>query len=568
MKELLQQKFTEAVQKSFPEVQNAPIEVTESTQASFGDYQCNTALKMKKWIQKSPVDIAQEIAAHFDPTIQSLPLTEPLEIAGPGFINIKITSGYLERQLNAILRDERLGIPKPAKPQRILVEFSSPNVAKEMHVGHLRSTIIGDCLARLFEFLGHAVLRVNHIGDWGTQFGMLIAFIKREHPGLITGEERPPLSQLMTWYQASKKRFDIDAEFKKQAQNEVVSLQRHDPDNLKIWEIICTISRIGYQEIYDLLGIHLIERGESFYNAMLPKIVEDFEKKGLVTLSEGAKCVFIEGYAVPLMIQKSDGGYNYDTTDLAALYQRVNEEKADRIIMVVDQGQALHFNLVIRGALRANYFDPMKVQVEHVPFGLVLGTEGKKFRTRSGETEKLIDLLWAGIDKAEEIIKEKNPNLSPAEAKTLARTLGISAVKYADLSNHRASDYQFSYEKMLRFEGNTAPYLLYAYVRCRSIERQATKSLGPIHLGHPQERALALKLLQFVDVLHLVEKELTPHRLTEYLFALAELFSAFFRDCRVLGSDEEESRLALVNLTGRTLQKGLSLLGIPTVEKM
>ena len=438
-----------------------------------------------------------------------------------------------------------------------------------MHVGHLRSTIIGDSLARLFEFLGHDVLRLNHIGDWGTSFGMLIAYIKEEHPHLVTGEENIPLSVLMQWYQASKKRFDAEPEFKKRSQNEVVALQSNDPINLKIWEKICEISRIGYQEIYDLLDIHLNERGESFYNPMLKEVVDDLEKKGLVTISDGAKCIFVPAHEIPLMVQKSDGGYNYDTTDMAALLHRVNIEKAEKIIYVVDQGQALHFDLVIQSALLAGYFDPNKVHIEHVPFGLVLGTEGKKFRTRSGETEKeLMDLLLAAIDKAETIIKEKNPELTEQEVKELAHIIGLSSVKYADLSNHRAGDYQFSYDKMLRFEGNTAPYLLYAYVRTQGIARQSAKKAGKIHLTHPQEQLLALKLLQFHDVLKSIERELIPHKLTEYLFDLANSFNAFFRDCRVVGSEEEESRLALVALVGKTLQKGLNILGIKTVDKM
>lgn len=560
MQEILEKKFAEAVRKAFPDAETT-VEVTLSTQPGV-QYQFNSALKMGKALKKNPREVAQTIVQHFDPN----GIVEPLEVAGPGFVNIRISKEFLEKKLSATFADERLGIPKPEHPQRVIVEFSSPNTAKEMHVGHLRSTIIGDSLARLFEFLGHDVLRLNHIGDWGTQFGMLIAFIKAEHSGDLANTHLP---QLMQWYQASKKKFDADPEFKKQAQNEVVALQKHDPVNLKLWEKICSISREGYQEIYDLLDIHLQERGESFYNPMLPKVVEDLEKKGLITVSDGAKCVFIEGYKVPLMVQKSDGGYNYDTTDMAALLQRVNEEKADRIIMVVDQGQALHFNLVLAAAQLAGYYDPRKVHIEHIPFGLVLGAEGKKFRTRSGETEKLIDLLLTAVEKAESVIREKNPELSEKEAHDLAHVIGISAVKYADLSNHRVSDYQFSYDKMLRFEGNTAPYLLYAYVRCRSIERQAEKKASSkITLSHPQEMALALKLLQFIDVLYFVEKELLPHRLSEYLYELSDQFSAFFRDCRVIGSPEEESRLALVSLVGRTLKQGLNLLGIQTVEKM
>ena len=359
-----------------------------------------------------------------------------------------------------------------------------------------------------------------------------------------------------------------------------MALQSGDPSSLKAWKIICGISRQAYQEIYDLLDIKLLERGESFYNPMLPSLVSDLDSKGLIQVSDGAKCIFLEGFQnregqpLPLMIQKSDGGYNYDTTDMAAIRHRIQEEKADRIIIVTDAGQSTHFQMIFAAAEKAGYLDRSHVQVDHVPFGLVLGNDGKKFKTRSGDTEPLIDLLIAAIEQAKEILRARDPQMDPALIEEISRTLGIGAVKYADLSCHRTGDYVFSYERMLRFEGNTAAFLMYAYVRVAGIKRKTQADIEKIKqtcriaLEHPSEIALGLHLLQFGETLELISRELLPNRLTDYLYSLAEKFNAFFRDCRVEGTAQQNPRLLLCEVTARTLHRGLNILGLNTVERM
>jgi arginyl-tRNA synthetase len=547
-------------------------EVVPISNPQFGHYQCNNPLKLAKALKASPRQVAEKIVERFDRDG-----IEKIEIAGPGFINITLSAAFLSCQTTAMIRSPRFGIELPEHPQRIIVEFSSPNVAKELHVGHLRSTIIGDCLARVFEFLGHDVLRLNHIGDWGTQFGMLIAYMQDVAPDVLEGRAEADLPMLMQWYRASKKRFDDEVEFKKRAQLQVVALQGGDPVSLRAWKMICEISRRSYQEIYNLLDVKLVERGESFYNPYLEEMIGDLDKKGLIQISGGAKCIFLEGFetreglALPMIVQKSDGGYNYDTTDLAALRHRVDVEKADRIIIVTDAGQILHFQMLIQAGEKAGYFDPKKVIFNHVPFGVVLGQDGKKFKTRSGETEKLIDLLLEAVSQAKKIMQERLPDLPDEEITALARVLGIDAVKYADLSCNRLKDYVFSYERMLRFEGNTAAFLLYAYVRIQGIKRKVGKQIAfdkEIILKHPTEIALALHLRQFSETLAHVEQELLPNRLTDYLYELAEKFHAFFRDCRVEGVPEEESRLLLCELTARVLSQGLHLLGLKTLDRM
>jgi len=556
-----------------------PAAITQSTQENFGHYQCNSAMKLAKMLRKAPRQVAEEVVQKWQE--QNDPKIEKLEVAGPGFINITLSATFLSKELTLVLADERLGVPPLQEKKRIIVEFSSPNVAKELHVGHLRSTVIGDSLARLFEFLGHDVIRLNHVGNWGTQFGMLIAYLKEHHPDVLseTGAQTN-LSDLMGWYRASKKQFDDDPAFKKRAQMQVVELQKGEPSARAAWEKICAISRLGFQEIYDFLDVKLIERGESFYSPWLPEIVEDFEKKKLVTESDGAKCVFLEGFKgsdgkpLPMILQKSDGGYNYSTTDVAAIRHRVQEEKADRIIVVVDGGQQLHFQMVFAAAIKAGYYDPEKVQIEHVPFGVVLGPDGKKFKTRSGDTEKLIDLLQKAVDHAATLLHERLDEASPREIKELSRILGVDAVKYADLSCHRVKDYLFSYERMLKFEGNTAAFLLYAYVRIEGIKRKVNKDVEafvlttPIELKHPTEITLGLHLRQFGETLEAMDRDLLPNRLTDYLYDLAEKFHAFFRDCRVEGAAEESSRLVLSELTARILKEGLSILGLKTMPRM
>jgi arginyl-tRNA synthetase len=555
--------------------QDAAPEITPSTQPQFGHYQCNNALKLAKELKKNPREVAQKIIDAWKPDSSMI---SKMEIAGPGFINIFLTPEFLSSEINHVLHDARLGVPLPHPKQRLIVEFSSPNIAKELHVGHLRSTIIGDCLARVFEFLGHDVLRLNHIGDWGTQFGMLITYMREHVPEVLEGQKQTDLVSLMQWYRASKKCFDEDPEFKKRSQLQVVKLQGGDEVALASWTMICDISRKAFQEIYQLLDVKITERGESFYNPFLASTVADLEKRGMVTVSDGAKCIYLEGFVgrddtpLPMIIQKSDGGYNYDTTDMAAIRHRIEVEKADRIIIVTDAGQSLHFQMLFKAAEKAGYLDPKKVRVDHVPFGVVLGADGTKFKTRSGETEKLADLLYEAIKKAKVILHERLPELSEKELNHTAEVLGIDAVKYADLSSHRIKDYMFSYERMLRFEGNTAAFLLYAYVRIQSIKRKVGKDIASLKsqivLEHPSEIDLALHLRRFGETLESVAEELLPNRLAEYLYTLAEKFHAFFRDCRVEGSPQEDSRLLLCEAAGRILHQGLQILGLKTLEKM
>lgn len=579
---LIRGKFKSAIVKAFPqlEIQDQVLEVTQSTNEKFGHYQCNSAMKLAKLLQQRPRDAAEAIKACVDLQHDNKSMIAELSIAGPGFINITLDPQFLSGYVQSILVSAHLGVTQQALPQRVVVDFSAPNTAKEMHVGHLRSSIIGDTLARLFEFLGFDVLRLNHIGNWGTAFGMLIVYMKERAPEVLTGNEQTDLTHLVTWYKESKKQFDSDPDFKKRSQLEVVALQSGDKAALKAWEIICDISRKAYQEIYDLLGIKIIERGESYYNSMLGDIVADLQAKGLITISEGAKCIFLEGFQnregdpLPVIVQKSDGGYNYSTTDIAALRHRIEQEHAVRLIYVVDAGQSQHFQMIFKAAEMAGYLNPAKVRADHVPFGLVLGADGKKFRTRSGETERLIDLLEAAINHANAILVERSPEMGKEERKTLAHALGISAVKYADLSCNRTGDYVFSYDRMLRFEGNTAAFLMYAYVRIIGIKRKAAADIDAIiakeriKLEHPSEVALGMELARFADVLELMADDLMPHHLTDYLYSLAEKFNAFFRDCRVEGSPQQNSRLLLCETTARIMKQGFEILGLKTIQRM
>lgn len=581
LKSLLEQRLEPFLPPLLPSADLAaflPLEIIQATRPKFGHYQCNCALKMAAICSENPRAIAEHLVQSWLKTND--PMIDKLEVAGAGFINIFLSTHFLSKELMSVALDPRLGVPPLKKKQRVVVEFSAPNVAKELHVGHLRSTIIGESLARLFEFLGHDVLRLNHIGDFGTQFGMLICYLKEKHPAALLKESEATLSALMQWYRESKKLFDADQSFKKRAQLEVIALQKSDPKTVAAWEKICAISREGFSEIYRLLDVELTERGESFYASLLPKIVADFEAKNLITLSDGAKCVFLEGFVnkegnpLPMILQKSDGGYNYATTDMAALFHRLNQEKADRIVYVVDAGQRLHFQMVFQAAEKAGYYDPKKIDVQHVPFGVVLGPDGKKFKTRSGKTERLIDLLSHAVNRAKELLTERLEDATPKEIDKLAHILGIDAVKYADLSCHRIKDYVFSYDKMLKFEGNTASYLLYSYVRILGIKRKVNKELDllalsePIILNHPSEIALGLCLRQFGEALEAMDRDLLPNRLSDYLHGLAEKFHLFFRDCRVEGSPQESSRLALCALTAQILKQGLSLLGLEVIERM
>ena len=555
--------------------------VVPASNPRFGDYQSNVAMSLGKKLQQKPRAIAEQLVSH----LQINDICEPPEIAGPGFINLTLKPTYLETQLGAMQADSRLGVATAEHPQKVVIDFSSPNIAKEMHVGHLRSTIIGDSIARILEFRGHNVLRLNHVGDWGTQFGMLIAYLKEVYPEALTTADALDLGDLVSLYKKAKVRFDEDETFRESARQEVVRLQAEDEDSLHAWQLLCDQSRREFQVIYNLLDINLNERGESFYNPLLGDVIADLDSQELLEEDAGAKCVFLEGFTnkagdrLPLIVQKSDGGYNYATTDLAALRYRVQEDSADRIIYVTDAGQSNHFAQVFQVAKRAGWL-PENVEVVHVPFGLVQGEDGKKLKTRSGETVRLRDLLDEAIarsrqDLATRLAEEGREETAEFIA-NVAQVVGISAVKYADLSQNRTSNYIFSYDKMLALQGNTAPYLLYAYVRVQGISRKGNidfEKLGKaakVVLTEDTELGLGKHLLQLSEVLQEVEKDLLPNRLCQYLFELSQKFNQFYDQCPVLQAEEPQrtSRLVLAHLTAQTLQLGLSLLGISVLERM
>ncbi len=555
--------------------------IVPASNPKFGDYQSNLSLSLAKQLGDKPRAVAEKLLSH----LKLDHICQQPEIAGPGFINLTILPGYLEKQLSSINQDSRLGVEVSNPPQKIIVDFSSPNIAKEMHVGHLRSTIIGDCIARVLEFKGHDVLRLNHVGDWGTQFGMLTAYLKEAYPEALKTADALDLGDLVTFYKKAKIRFDEDEEFKETARKGVVKLQSGDAETIKAWQLLCDQSRREFQKIYDVLDINLTERGESFYNPLLAGIIEDLDKEKLLELDDGAQCVFLDGFTnkegdrLPLIVKKSDGGYNYATTDLAAIKYRVSEDKADRIIYVTDAGQANHFTQVFQVAKKAGLL-PDNVEVVHVPFGLVLGEDGKKLKTRSGETVKLQDLLDEAVVRArqdlESRLKEEGRKETPEFIEKVATTVGLGAVKYADLSQNRNSNYVFSFDKMLTLQGNTAPYMLYAYARVQSISREGGidfQSLGKdaaILLQDETELNLAKHLLGLSEIIAMVEKDLLPNRLCEYLYELSKKFNRFYENCPVLKSEEpmKTSRLILCDLTARTLKLGLSLLGIPVIPRM
>jgi arginyl-tRNA synthetase len=552
-----------------------------SSNPKFGDYQANMAMGLSKKLGQPPRNIAQSIVDNLDVS----EICEVPQIAGPGFINFTVKPSYLATALQAMQADSRLGVPISDKPQRVIVDFSSPNIAKEMHVGHLRSTILGDCIARVLEFRGHDVLRLNHVGDWGTQFGMLILYLREAYPQALTTADALDLGDLVVLYKKAKQRFDEDPEFQAAARQEVVKLQARDPNTIKAWNLLCDQSRREFQIIYDRLNIQLTERGESFYNPYLAAVVDDLRTTGLLVESDGAQCVFLEGYTnrdgdpLPLIVQKTDGGYNYATTDLAAIRYRIQTDKADRIIYITDAGQGDHFAQVFQVAKLAKW-TPENVEIIHVPFGLVLGEDGKKIKTRSGEAIKLKDLLDEAIER---FSNDLNSRLAAEERQETdefiahsAEIVGLSSVKYADLSQNRTSNYVFSFDKMLALQGNTAPYMMYAYVRVQGISRKGGidfDNLGDnaqIILNEELELTLAKHLLQLGSIVNEVERDLLPNRLCQYLFELSQKFNQFFENCPVLSSEEpvRTSRLILCHLTAKTLKLGLDLLGIPVLERM
>ncbi|WP_274864082.1 arginine--tRNA ligase [Serratia marcescens] len=552
-------------------------QVRPSAKAQFGDYQANGVMSVAKKLGMPPRQLAEKV-------VQLLDLGDvagKVEIAGPGFINIFLNSDWVARQADQVLNAPKLGIA-PVEPQTIVIDYSAPNVAKEMHVGHLRSTIIGDAAARTQEFLGHKVIRANHVGDWGTQFGMLIAYLEK-----MQNENASDmgLSDLEQFYREAKKHYDEDAEFAERARAYVVKLQGGDQYCLKMWRKLVDITMAQNQLTYNRLNVTLTEddvMGESLYNAMLPGIVADLKAKGLAVESEGATVVFLDEYQnkdgdpMGVIIQKKDGGYLYTTTDIACAKYRYETLGANRVLYYIDSRQHQHLMQAWTIVRKAGYV-PESVSLEHHMFGMMLGKDGKPFKTRSGGTVKLSDLLDEAIERAEQLIAGKNPDMPQDEMKTVARVVGIGAVKYADLSKSRTTDYVFDWDNMLAFEGNTAPYMQYAYTRVASVFKRAgidESSLTlPLTLTLTEEReiALATRLLQFEEVLTTVAREGTPHVMCSYLYDLAGLFSGFYEHCQILNADSEEtrqSRLKLALLTAKTLKTGLDTLGIETVERM
>lgn len=554
----------------------SPAAVRQSAKPQFGDYQANGVMGVAKQLGTNPREFAQKVIDVLDLD----GIASKTEIAGPGFINIFLSEEFLAKQADAALADERLGVAKEAQ-QTIVADYSAPNVAKEMHVGHLRSTIIGDAVVRTLEFLGHKVIRANHIGDWGTQFGMLIANLERVQQE--SGEVSMELSDLEAFYRESKKLYDEDAEFAERARNYVVKLQGGDAFCLDMWKKLVDVTMIQNQRNYDRLNVSLTRddvMGESMYNDMLPGIVADLKEKGLAQEDDGAQVVFLEefknkdGEPMGVIIQKRDGGFLYTTTDIACAKYRYETLGADRVLYFIDSRQHQHLMQAWTIVRKAGYV-PEEVTLEHHAFGMMLGKDGRPFKTRAGGTVRLADLLDEAEERAKSLIESKNPDLGADEKADIATTVAMAAVKYADLSKHRTTDYVFDWDNMLAFEGNTAPYMQYAYTRVASIFAKAGVSpdnlTGDIKITEEKEKALIAKLLQFEEAVQSVSREGQPHILCSYLFELAGQFSSFYEACPILIAEDEsvkQSRLKLAALTAKTIKQGLSLLGIKTLERM
>jgi len=554
---------------------DSEAQVRQSAKAQFGDYQANGVMSVAKKLAMPPRQLAEKVVALLD----LAGIASKVEIAGPGFINIFLDSGFVAANADAALADAKLGI-SPVEQQTIVIDYSAPNVAKEMHVGHIRSTIIGDAAARTNELLGHKVIRANHVGDWGTQFGMLIAYLEKvqnENAGDMK------LSDLEEFYRAAKKNYDEDEEFALRARAYVVKLQGGDEYLLQMWRKLVDVTMAQNQITYDRMNVTLSRddvMGESLYNSMLPGIVSDLQDKGLAVDSEGAVVVYLDEYKnkdgdpMGVIIRKKDGGYLYTTTDIACAKYRYETLGADRVLYYIDSRQHQHLMQAWTIVRKAGYV-PDSVTLEHHAFGMMLGKDGKPFKTRSGGTIKLSDLLDEAIARARELILVKNPDMPHDELESLVNAVGIGAIKYADLSKSRTTDYIFDWDNMLAFEGNTAPYMQYAYTRVASIFKRAEIDVNsltqPMVLTEERETALATRLLQFEEVLTSVAREGTPHMMCAYLYDVAGLFSGFYEDCPILNAEDESvrnSRLKLALLTQRTLKTGLDTLGIETVERM
>ncbi|ATF49934.1 MAG: arginine--tRNA ligase [Citrobacter sp.] len=551
-------------------------QVRQSAKVQFGDYQANGMMAVAKKLGMAPRQLAEQVLTHLDLN----GIASKVEIAGPGFINIFLDPAFLAQHVQQALASDRLGVVQPEK-QTVVVDYSAPNVAKEMHVGHLRSTIIGDAAVRTLEFLGHKVIRANHVGDWGTQFGMLIAWLEKQQQE-NAGEMA--LADLEGFYRDAKKHYDEDEEFAERARSYVVKLQGGDAYFREMWRKLVDITMSQNQLTYDRLNVTLTRddvMGESLYNPMLPGIVADLKAKGLAVESEGATVVFLdeyknkEGEPMGVIIQKKDGGYLYTTTDIACAKYRYETLHADRVLYYIDSRQHQHLMQAWTIVRKAGYV-PDSVPLEHHMFGMMLGKDGKPFKTRAGGTVKLADLLDEALERARRLVAEKNPDMPADELEKLANAVGIGAVKYADLSKNRTTDYIFDWDNMLAFEGNTAPYMQYAYTRVLSVFRKAdidesALASAKVIISEDREAQLAARLLQFEETLTVVAREGTPHVMCAYLYDLAGLFSGFYEHCPILSAESEEirnSRLKLAQLTAKTLKLGLDTLGIETVERM
>lgn len=571
----LHQQVAAEVEKAFSATGLAehPIVLQPAKNRDFGDYQINGVMGAAKKTKQNPRELAQKIAD----ALQENTLIATAEVAGPGFINLRLRPEKLAQYIKNALQDDHLGITRSSEPQTIVIDYSSPNLAKEMHVGHLRSSIIGDSLNRVLSFLGHKVIAQNHVGDWGTQFGMLVAYLTEQQQN---GRADMELADLEQFYRNAKVRFDEDENFANTAREYVVKLQSGDASVLALWQQFVQTSLQHAQAVYQKLGLKLLPTdvtGESFYNDQLQPTVNELLAKGIAVDSNGTKVVFLEEFKnqddepAPFIIQKKDGGFLYASTDLACVRYRINTLHGNRLLYVVDARQSLHFDELFTVARKAGWL-PENVHAEHVPFGTMMGKDGKPFKTRSGDTVKLMDLLNEAVTRASALVASKNPELSPAEIAHIGQVVGIGAVKYADLSKNRTSDYIFDWDSMLSFEGNTAPYLQYAYTRVQSVFRKAGAwdTNTKISLNEPLEQQLAVELLKFEDILDSVADTTYPHYLAAYLYQIATLFSRFYEACPILKTDDatRNSRLQLASLTGKTLQQGLALLGIDTLEAM
>lgn len=554
----------------------SPAAVRQSAKVQFGDYQANGVMGVAKRLGTNPREFAQKVLDVLDLD----GIASKTEIAGPGFINIFLSEEFLAKQAEAALADERLGVAKE-KQQNIVADYSAPNVAKEMHVGHLRSTIIGDAVVRTLEFLGHNVTRANHIGDWGTQFGMLIANLERIQKE--KGEVSMELSDLEGFYRESKKLYDEDEEFAVTARGYVVKLQGGDEFCAEMWKKLVDVTMVQNQRNYDRLNVSLTRdnvMGESMYNSMLAPIVADLKKQGLAVESDGAQVVYLDEYKnkdgepMGVIVQKRDGGFLYTTTDIACAKYRFEELNADRVLYFIDSRQHQHLMQAWTIVRKAGYV-PESVSLEHHAFGMMLGKDGRPFKTRAGGTVRLADLLDEAEQRATALIEEKNKDLSAEEKANIATTVAMAAVKYSDLSKHRTTDYIFDWDNMLAFEGNTAPYMQYAYTRVASIFSKAGLSMdeltGEVKITDEKEKALVSKLMQFEEAVQAVASEGQPHLMCAYLFELAGQFSSFYEACPILNNEDEtvkQSRLKLAALTAKTIKQGLDLLGIETLERM